>query len=154
MKEQMAEEARHLHNFQASYQRLVDDSTESEVVTKNAEQVITTARAATAKAKALIQVNEQKLAATRERLEELEATKKILLPILPSWSLFKRSWLQRDSYQRKSCRFKLWRKPKRHASRRRCSAFGNGSILWRSMIISLLLLFVFFSFFHNTPFVK
>jgi len=50
MEEQMAEEARHLHNFQASYQRLVDDSRESEVVTKNAEQVITTARAAIAKA--------------------------------------------------------------------------------------------------------
>jgi len=44
MKEQMAQEARHLHDFQASYQRLVDDSKESEVITKNVEQVITTMR--------------------------------------------------------------------------------------------------------------
>ena len=58
MKEQMVEEARHLHNFQASYQRLVDDSRESEVVTKNAEQVITIARAVITKVQALIQVNE------------------------------------------------------------------------------------------------
>ena len=36
MIEQMAEETRHLHNFQASYQKLVDDSREFEVVTKNA----------------------------------------------------------------------------------------------------------------------
>jgi len=34
IEEQMAEEARHLHNFQADYQRLVDDSKESEIVTK------------------------------------------------------------------------------------------------------------------------
>ena len=37
MEEQMAEEARHFNEFQASYQRLVDDSRESEVVTKNAQ---------------------------------------------------------------------------------------------------------------------
>ena len=74
----MAEEARHIHNFQASYQRLVDDSRKSEVVTKNAEKVITTARVAIAKAQALIQVNEQKLAAARKRLEELEAAKKLV----------------------------------------------------------------------------
>ena len=76
MEEQMAEEARHLSDFQASYQRLVDYSREFEVITKNAEQVITTTRAVTAKAQALIQVNEQKLAAVRKRLEESEATKK------------------------------------------------------------------------------
>ena len=58
MEEQMAEEARHFNEFQASYQRLVDDSRESEVVTKNAEQVITTVRVAIAKVQALIQVNE------------------------------------------------------------------------------------------------
>ena len=91
----MAEEAHHLHNFQASYQRLVDDSREFKVAIKNAEQVITTARVAIAKAEALIQVNEQKLAAARGRLEELELprnlSKKILLPILSSWSLIKRS---------------------------------------------------------------
>ena len=76
MEEQMAEEARHFNDFQARYQRLVDDSRESEVITKNAEQVIATAQAAIAKAQALIQVNEQKFAAGRKRLEELEATKK------------------------------------------------------------------------------
>jgi len=43
MAKQMAEEARHLNDFQASYQRLVDDSRESEVITKNAEQIITNA---------------------------------------------------------------------------------------------------------------
>ena len=36
MEEQMAEEARHLHHFQADYQWLVDDSKESEIVTKSA----------------------------------------------------------------------------------------------------------------------
>ena len=48
---------------------MVDDSRESEVITENAEQAI-------AKVQALIQVNEQKLAAARKRLEELEAAKK------------------------------------------------------------------------------
>ena len=66
MEEQMAEEARHLHNFQADYQRLVDDSKESEVVIQNAEQVIATAQAAIVRAQALIQVNEQKLAVARK----------------------------------------------------------------------------------------
>jgi len=46
----MAEEAHHLNDFQASYQRLVDDSRESEVIIKNAEQVIPNAQAAIAKA--------------------------------------------------------------------------------------------------------
>ena len=40
IKEQIVEETRDLNNFQASYQILVDDSRESEVITKNAEQVI------------------------------------------------------------------------------------------------------------------
>ena len=52
MEKQMAEEARHLIDFQAGYQRLVDDSRESEVITKNAEQVIAYAQAAIAKAQA------------------------------------------------------------------------------------------------------
>ena len=43
MEEQMTEEAHYLNDFQASYQRLVDDSRESEVITKNAEQVIANA---------------------------------------------------------------------------------------------------------------
>ena len=50
----MAKEARHLNDFQASYQRLVDDSRESEVITKNTEQVIANTQAAIAKAQALI----------------------------------------------------------------------------------------------------
>ena len=70
MKDHMAEEARHLNDFQASYQRLVD------VITKNAERVIANAQVAIAKAQALIQVNKQKLATVRKRLEELEAAKK------------------------------------------------------------------------------
>jgi len=37
MEEQMAEEARHLHNFQIGYQKLVDDSKESKVVIQSAE---------------------------------------------------------------------------------------------------------------------
>ena len=78
MEEQMAEEARYLHYFQADYQRLVDDSTESEIVTNSAEQVIATTRATIAKAQALIQVNEQKHAVARKRLEELEAAKKLV----------------------------------------------------------------------------
>ena len=58
IEEQMAEEACHFNEFQASYKRLLDDSRESEVITKNAEQVIANAQAAIAKAQALIQVNE------------------------------------------------------------------------------------------------
>jgi len=54
MAKQMAEEARHLNDFQASYQRLVDDSRESEIITKNTEQVIAKAQAAIAKAHDLI----------------------------------------------------------------------------------------------------
>jgi len=42
----MAEEACQLNDFQASYQRLVDDTRESEVITKNAEQVIANAQEA------------------------------------------------------------------------------------------------------------
>jgi len=43
MVEQIAKETCHLNDFQASYQRLVDDSRESEVIIKNAEQVIANA---------------------------------------------------------------------------------------------------------------
>ena len=71
----MAEEARHLNDFQAIYQRLLDDSRESKII-QNTEQVIATAQEPIAKAQALIQVKEQKLAAARKRLEELEAAKK------------------------------------------------------------------------------
>ena len=132
MEEQMAEEARNLQHFQADCQILVDDSKESEVVIQSAEQVIATAQVAIAKVQALIQVNEQKLAVGRKKLEELETTrrrfKKTWLLIPPGWSLFSHSWLRRDSCQRKSYGFRLWRKLRRHVSRR-CSASVKGSIL-------------------------
>ena len=78
MEEQMPEEAHHLHNFQASYQKMVDDSRKFEVITKNVEQVIITARADIAKAEALIQINEQKFVTVRGKLEELEVAKKLV----------------------------------------------------------------------------
>ena len=61
VEEQVAEEARHLQNFQADCQRLIDDSKESEIIIYNAEQVITTAQVAIAKAQALIEVNKRNL---------------------------------------------------------------------------------------------
>ena len=72
MEEQIAEEARHLQHFQADHQRLIGDSKESEIVIQSEEQVSTTARITIARAQALIEINEQKLAAARKRLEELE----------------------------------------------------------------------------------
>jgi len=146
MEEQMAEEAHHLHNFQADYQRLVDDSRESEIITNNAEQVIATARAIIAKVQAFIQVNEQKLAVARKKLKELEATKKLVQENFAAHSSRLESLQTQLSTKRflseEELRVQVWRKPRRHASRR-CSASGNGSILWRSRIISLLPLFVF-----------
>ena len=68
IEEQMAEKAHHLNDFQASYQRLVDDSKECEVIIKNAKQVIANTQTAITKAQALIQVNKQKLAVARKRL--------------------------------------------------------------------------------------
>ena len=76
MEEQMVKEACHLNDFQASYRRLVDNSRESEVITKNAKQVIANAQAVIVKVQALIQVNKLKLTAAKKRLEMLEATKK------------------------------------------------------------------------------
>jgi len=58
IEEQMAEKAHHFNEFLASYQKLVDDSRESEVIIKNKEQVIENAQVAIAKAQALIQLNE------------------------------------------------------------------------------------------------
>ena len=69
-------EGHHFNEFQANYQRLVDDYRESEVITKNAEQVITNAQVAIATVQTLIQVNEQKLTNAKKKLEELEVTKK------------------------------------------------------------------------------
>ena len=50
MEEQMAEEARHVNEFQVNYNRLFDVFREYEVIIKNAEQVISNAKAAIAKA--------------------------------------------------------------------------------------------------------
>ena len=75
MEQQMVKEARNLQHFQADYQRLVNDSKESEVVIQSAEQVIATAQIIIAKAQALIQVNEQKLVVARKKLEELKTAK-------------------------------------------------------------------------------
>ena len=78
IEEQIAEEARPLQHFQADYQRLVGDSKESEVVIQSAEQVIATTQITIAKVQAFIEVNKQKLAAVRKRLEESEAAKKLI----------------------------------------------------------------------------
>ena len=61
MEKQIAEETRHLQHFQADHQRLIGDLRESELVMQSAEQVIISARATIAKAKALITINEQSL---------------------------------------------------------------------------------------------
>ena len=75
MEEQMAEEVRHLYHFQADYQRLVDDSKESEIIIQSAKQVIVTAQTAIAMVQALIQVNDQKLVVAKEKLKVLETAK-------------------------------------------------------------------------------
>ena len=75
MEEQIAEETRHLQCSQANHQRLLGDFKESEIVIQSAEHVIATARATIARAQAFIEINEQKLAAARKRLEELETAK-------------------------------------------------------------------------------
>ena len=54
VEEQIAEHACHLNDFKVSYQNLTDDLQRFEIVTKNAEGVITSARAAIAKAHVLI----------------------------------------------------------------------------------------------------
>ena len=79
MEEQIAEETRHLQHFQADHQRLIGNSKESEIIMQSVEQVIITARATIAKAEALIEINEQKLATARKKLEELEAARTLSL---------------------------------------------------------------------------
>jgi len=78
IEKQMAEEARHIQQFQADYQRRVGDQKESEVVIQSVEQIIATAQIIIAKAQVLIEANENKLAAARKRLEDSEATKKLV----------------------------------------------------------------------------
>ena len=75
IEEQIAEEARHLQRFQADHQRLIGNSKEFEIVIQSAKQVITITRITIARAQALIEVNEQKLVATRKRLEELKTVR-------------------------------------------------------------------------------
>ena len=130
---------------------------ESEVVIQSAEQVIITAQAAIAKAQALIQVNEQKLVVARKSLEGLKTIKMQIQENLAAHSSKLESLQTQLAMKRflseKELRVQALAEAERHASER-CSASGNEFILWRSRIISLLLLFVFFPFFHNTPFVK
>jgi len=59
----------------ASYQKLIYDLQKSEFITKGAEGAIASARAAIAKAQALIQDNEQKSANEKKKVEKLEAVK-------------------------------------------------------------------------------
>ena len=151
----MVEEAHHLNDLQASYQKLIDDSIESEVITKNTKQVIPTAQAVIAKAQALIQVNEQKLAAARKRLEELEAVKKRIQEDLTARSSKLKS-LQAQLAMKKflseeELRVQAWAEVEKAASAR-CSASGTGSILWLSGISPPPLVSSFF--FCNTPLVK
>ena len=75
IKEQIAEEARCLDDFKVCYQTLIDDLQRSEIITKGAEGVTASARAAIAKAQALIYDNELKLMTEKKRVEEFEATK-------------------------------------------------------------------------------
>ena len=73
--ERIAEEARCLDDFKACYQNFINDLQRSRIVTKNAESVIASARAAIAKTQVLIRDDELKLTNERKRVEELEAAK-------------------------------------------------------------------------------
>ena len=64
-------QTRHLDDFMASYQTLIDDLQQSEFITKKAERAIASARAAITKTQALIRDNEQKLANEKKRAEEV-----------------------------------------------------------------------------------
>ena len=54
---------------------MADDHQRSEIITKGAEGVIASARAASAKAQALIHDNKLKVVNEKKRMEELEAAK-------------------------------------------------------------------------------
>jgi len=73
IEEQIAECIRHIDIFRISYQGLTDDIHQSEVISKAMEDVIASARVAIAKAQALIQDHELKLANEKKRVEELES---------------------------------------------------------------------------------
>jgi len=72
---QIAEEISNLEHSQAECQKLADDSMESELVMQSTEHIIINARAAIAKAEAMLTINEKKLATIKKRLEEQQAAK-------------------------------------------------------------------------------
>jgi len=71
IEEQIAEEAHHLNDSNASYKNLTDDLQRSVIVIKNAAGVTVSAQATIAKAQALIQDNEKKLVNEKKKVEEL-----------------------------------------------------------------------------------
>ena len=73
-REQIVEQVHHLDNSKASYQNLTEGFQQFEIVTKIAEGIIASARAAIFKAQTLIQDNEQNLA-NKKKVEELETAK-------------------------------------------------------------------------------
>ena len=92
------------------------------------KQVIATAQAAIAKVQVLIQVNEQKLATARKRLEELEVAKKQIQEDLTARS-FKLKSLQvklatKKFLSEKELKVQAWQRLRRHANVR-CSASGT-----------------------------
>ena len=74
IEEWIAECACYIDTSRVSYQGLTDDLHQSEVASKAMENVIASACVAIAKARALIQDHELKLANEKKRMEELETT--------------------------------------------------------------------------------
>jgi len=72
---QITEEISNLDRSQAECQKLTNDSRESELVMQSTELVIINARAAIAKAEAVLTINEKKLATIKKRLEEQQAAR-------------------------------------------------------------------------------
>jgi len=75
IKERIAEEAHCLDDSKASYQNLVDDLQRSEIVTKGAEGMVASIRAAIVKAQALIRDKELKVANEKKRWRSLRLLK-------------------------------------------------------------------------------
>jgi len=72
---QIAAEIHNLECSRAEFQKLADDSRESELAVQSTEQVIITARDTIAKAEALLALNEEKLATLKKELEEQRVAK-------------------------------------------------------------------------------
>jgi len=70
-----AECARHIDDLRVSYQSLIEDIHQSEIVFKTAEDVISSARVVIAKAQVLIQDHELKLANEKRKVDALESTR-------------------------------------------------------------------------------